>query len=81
VKEAALVPIPDPVMGERACACLALNTGMGLTFEEMTNFLKMKGIAQYKLPEKILLLDKLPKVADEQKVDKKALTKAIAGDS
>ncbi|MDP2719117.1 MAG: class I adenylate-forming enzyme family protein [Dehalococcoidia bacterium] len=80
VKEAALVPFPDPVMGERACACIVFNTGMRLTFEEMTDFLKTKGIARYKLPEKVLVLDKLPKVADEQKVDKKALIKAIAGE-
>ncbi len=77
VSDAALVSMPDPAMGEKACAYVVPRPGQQLTFDEMTSFLKSKRIALYKLPERLELLDKLPMVADGQKVDKKALVQDI----
>lgn len=48
------------------------------TFENMTAFLKAKGIASYKLPERLELVDSLPTVAGEQKVNKPVLKETIA---
>lgn len=73
VSEAALVKMPDRVLGEKACAYVALKPGHSFTFDEMIAFLKEKNIATFKLPERLEIVDKLPMVAAGQKVDKKAL--------
>ncbi len=54
-------------------------TSSDLSFAEMTSFLKQKGIAAFKLPERLEIVDRLPTVAGEQKVNKPALREAIAG--
>ncbi|MBI4333050.1 MAG: acyl--CoA ligase [Chloroflexi bacterium] len=78
VKDVAVVGMPDPVMGERACAFVVPRGDEPLTFEEMTAFLQGKKIAAYKLPERLELVESLPMVAGGQKVNKKALSEAIA---
>lgn len=76
--DVAIVGMPDPVMGERACAYVILKLGQSLTFAEMVSFLKDKNIASYKFPERLEILDKLPMVAGDQKADKKLLQQDIA---
>ncbi len=76
VANAAVVRMPDLVMGEKACAYVVPRSGQQLDFEEMASFLKEKKIATYKLPERLELIDKLPLVAD-QKVDKRVLEQDI----
>jgi non-ribosomal peptide synthetase component E (peptide arylation enzyme) len=76
IRSVALVPMPDPIMGEKACAYVALNPGEQLTFEEMTFFLKEKKIAQYKLPERLEVLNELP-LRGHQKVAKRELQKDL----
>ncbi|MFC1948947.1 AMP-binding protein [Chloroflexota bacterium] len=78
VQDSAVVAMPDPVMGERACAYVVPVEGETLTFDEMLDFLRQKNIAPFKLPERLRLIDKFPMVADEYKVDKKALRQDIA---
>lgn len=78
VSNMAIVKMPDPVMGERACAYVVSKGEEDLTFEEMVSFLKGKGLSAYKLPERLEIVDALPMVAEGQKVDKKALEEKIA---
>ncbi len=81
VANMAVVGMPDPLMVERACACIVPKEGEGFTFEETKSFLKEKGIASFKLPERMELVAKLPLVtrgSGMPKVDKKALTADIA---
>ncbi len=78
VAEVAIVGVPDAVMGEKACACVAPKPGRRLTLDEIVSFLRSENIAPYKLPERLELREKLPTVADGQKIDKKALAKEIA---
>ncbi len=78
VSAAAVVRMPDRVLGERACAYIVLKPGGELTFEEMVSFLRAKKIASYKLPERLEVLEELP-LAGGQKVDKKVLAKDVAG--
>ena len=68
--------MPDPIMGEKVCAYVALNPGEELTFEEMISFLKGKKIAPYKLPERVEILDELPMTGPE-KVAKGELQKDL----
>jgi non-ribosomal peptide synthetase component E (peptide arylation enzyme) len=68
VKQAAVVPMADPIMGEKACAYVALHDAKKLTFNEMVSFLKSKKIAPYKIPERLEILEELP--ARGQKISK-----------
>ncbi len=76
VAAVAVVAMPDLVMGEKACACVVPTSGEPFTFEEMASFLKARGIATFKIPERLETRDHLPMVAG-QKVDKKALQQDI----
>ncbi|MDP2644767.1 MAG: AMP-binding protein [Desulfobacterales bacterium] len=73
----AIVAMPDPVMGERACAFIVPGPGAEVTFDEMVAFLKEKNLAMFKIPERLEKVDALPMVAADQKVDKKALQQVI----
>jgi non-ribosomal peptide synthetase component E (peptide arylation enzyme) len=77
VSQAVVIGIPDPVMGERACACIVTVPGQSLTFEEMIAFLKTKGLAVHKLPERMMVMAQLPHLVDGQKVDKIGLKKMV----
>jgi acyl-CoA synthetase (AMP-forming)/AMP-acid ligase II len=76
VAGAAVVRMPDPVMGERACAYVVPQAGEELTFEEMVAFFKGKKVASFKIPERLELIPELPLVS-AQKVDKKVLEEDI----
>lgn len=77
VLDAACVPVPDPVMGERMCACLVLKPGAVLGLEELNEFLLAKGIAKFKLPERLEVMDEFP-TTRVGKVSKRALAEAMA---
>ncbi|MGD8228277.1 MAG: AMP-binding protein [Desulfobacteraceae bacterium] len=77
VTQAVVIGIPDQVMGERACACVTLVKRQAFTFEEMISFLKEKGLAIHKLPERLEVVEEFPQLVDGQKVDKISLKKMI----
>jgi len=77
VTNTAVVPMPDPEMGERACAFVTLKEGEQFTFEEMIDYLKSKKIAPFKLPERLEVLEALPLVGESGKIDNKAMVKMI----
>jgi non-ribosomal peptide synthetase component E (peptide arylation enzyme) len=77
LQEVAIIGIPDMVMGERACACIVPKSGQELTLKEATDFLKDKGVAIHKLPERLEVIEKIPTVSDVQKIDRKILRKII----
>lgn len=56
----ALVAMPDPVFGEKACAFVTLKAGASLGFEEMKDFLLAQKIAKFKLPERLEILPEFP---------------------
>jgi 2,3-dihydroxybenzoate-AMP ligase len=72
VRNAACVPYPDAVLGERMCACVILHAGQRLTLDELTTFLLGLGFAKFKLPERLEVLDDFP-LSPFGKVSKKAL--------
>lgn len=77
VKNASCVPIPDPVLGERMCACVLLRENAKLSFEELKTFLLSKEIAKYKLPERLEIMQDFP-LSPFGKVSKKTLTEMIS---
>jgi acyl-CoA synthetase (AMP-forming)/AMP-acid ligase II len=59
--DAAVVGIPDPVMGERICAVVVPKPGEIVTLDELRAFLGASSIASYKLPERLETSDALPR--------------------
>ena len=80
VQNVACVPVPDPNLGEKMCACLVLKRGAQLEFAELVDFLKGKEIAKFKLPERMLVLEDFP-VSTFGKVSKKALSELAVRDA
>ena len=76
IAEAAIVPMPDTVMGEKTCAFVTLIKENKFTFQEMTEYLKSKKIATFKLPERLEIIDAMP-LAASTKIDKKTLKQLI----
>ena len=72
VQNVACVPVSDPSLGEKMCACLVLRKNKRLGFEELIEFLKDKEIAKFKLPESMLICEDFP-VSTFGKVSKKLL--------
>jgi 2,3-dihydroxybenzoate-AMP ligase len=76
VAAVAVVPMPDPIMGERVCAYIELKPNINLTEEEVIEFLKERKAAVLQLPERIEFIGKMPLTVAE-KVDKLWLRKDI----
>jgi 2,3-dihydroxybenzoate-AMP ligase/mycobactin salicyl-AMP ligase len=76
VAAVAVVPMPDPMMGERVCAYIEPKVGIRLTFDDIITFLKNQKASVLHLPERIEFLDKMPLTATD-KLNKQALRNDI----
>jgi 2,3-dihydroxybenzoate-AMP ligase len=76
VQNIACVPMPDPNLGEKMCACVIPKKGRSLTLGELVEFLKDREIAKFKLPERLEILSDFP-VSTFGKVSKKALAEMV----
>lgn len=79
VAEVAVVGFPDEKLGERICAVVVPVQGKSLTMGELKEFLKERDFAIYKTPEKLVLVDALPR-NPVGKVVKGKLRALVAGD-
>jgi len=77
VKDVACIPVADPDLGERMCACLLLRDGAAIDFDELKTFLLSKEIAKYKLPERLEILPELP-LSNVGKVSKAKLVEMFS---
>jgi acyl-CoA synthetase (AMP-forming)/AMP-acid ligase II len=59
VTDVAVIGLPDPASGERACAVVVGD----ITFAEMVGYLKEQGLMNQKLPEQLEHIDVLPRNA------------------
>ena len=76
VMDVAVVSMPDADLGERACAFVIPKRGEQFNFEEMISLLEERGMAKFKWPERLEIVDEFPMVGD-QKVSKRKLTEII----
>ena len=60
VREVSVIGTPDPILGERICACVVLDTGASLTLEQLVAALRAADVATFKLPERLEIFDDLP---------------------
>ncbi|MEO3797851.1 AMP-binding protein [Nonomuraea sp. B10E15] len=71
VREVALVGLPDEVLGERTCACV-VPRGTAPTLAELAAFLRDRGVAAFKFPDRLEIVPRLP-LTPLGKVSKKTL--------
>ncbi|NUT38640.1 MAG: AMP-binding protein [Thermoactinospora sp.] len=71
VREVALVGVPDEVLGERSCACV-VPRGQPPALAELTTFLRDRGVAAFKFPDRLEIIEALP-LTPLGKVSKKQL--------
>ncbi len=61
ILQSAIVPMPDPVLGEKACAFITLKPGaQAPSLEELAQYLLSKDIAKNKLPERLVVIPEMP---------------------
>jgi acyl-CoA synthetase (AMP-forming)/AMP-acid ligase II len=63
VRAVAVVGLPHERLGEIGCACIVPNDGSEVTFEAMIAYLESTGLARYKLPERLEILEAIPVTA------------------
>lgn len=76
VVEVAVTSMPDPILGERACAFVLLREGRSLTLAQAVEFLKEQKLAVFQLPERLEIMDDLPR-GPGGKVQKAKLTELV----
>jgi non-ribosomal peptide synthetase component E (peptide arylation enzyme) len=76
VVSVAVVPMPDPLLGERVCAFIQPVSGAQLSFDDIILYLKGRQASVLHLPERIEFMDVLPLTA-ANKLDKKTLKEYI----
>jgi acyl-CoA synthetase (AMP-forming)/AMP-acid ligase II len=80
VEKVAVLGLPDERLGEITCACVVLRPGAELALDELIAELKTRGLATFKLPQRLEIVDELPCTATG-KVQKHRLVAALTADS
>ena len=61
IADVAVVGVPDPRTGERACAVIVPEGGARITLAEIAEFCRSRGLANQKIPERLEMVDALPR--------------------
>lgn len=77
VAQVAAVAMPDSELGERVCLYVVPRPGATVTLDEVRASMEKAGVARFKLPERLVLVDELV-TTKVGKIDKKALRADIA---
>ena len=77
VASVCVVAMPDPVFGEKACAFVIPKEGRSITFEQLVQFLLSRGIAKFKMPERLEIVSEFP-ISAAGKVLRRDLRERIA---
>jgi cyclohexanecarboxylate-CoA ligase len=61
VLQSALVPMPDPVLGEKACVFVSLkDPTQQVSLMDLVDYLMERGIAKNKFPERLVIVTEMP---------------------
>ena len=63
IVDVAVVGLPHPAMGEMTCAVAVLSAGQSITLEDVVAHCKAQGLMTQKFPERLELVDMLPRNA------------------
>jgi 3-phosphoshikimate 1-carboxyvinyltransferase len=84
VADVAIVAMPDPRLGERACAFVVnAKAGAKLEFGAMQEYLNSHGVSKYYWPERLEYIDELPRNAVgkiQKNVLRETAAKLVAGE-
>ncbi|TMV00312.1 AMP-binding protein [Streptomyces sp. DASNCL29] len=76
VAEVSVVAMPDPRLGERGCAFIVPVPGAMPNLLDLQEYLAGRGVAKFKWPERVELVEALPRTP-VGKIDKKAMRASI----
>jgi non-ribosomal peptide synthetase component E (peptide arylation enzyme) len=76
VASVAVIPMPDPVVGERVCAYIQPKPGANLNFDIIIAHLKERKASVLQFPERMEFIGDMP-LTKAEKVNKKALMEDI----
>ena len=62
-EEASAIAYHDPVLGERVCAVVVPRPGITITLESIQTLFRDAGMAIFKWPERVRIVDALPRNA------------------
>ena len=68
----AIAPVPDGILGEKACVYIELQGDSSITLEEICRWLETQSVAKMKWPEKLVVVDRMP-LTPTRKIIKGAL--------
>jgi cyclohexanecarboxylate-CoA ligase len=60
IAQCAIVPMPDTVLGERACCFVVLRPGAAVTLDALREWLTAHDVAKIKWPERLEIIDDMP---------------------
>jgi len=63
ILDIAAVSMPDESMGEKVCVYVVPRDGQVVTLTDVSSFMKEKGLAVYKIPERVEIIDAIPRNA------------------
>ncbi|WP_187276371.1 class I adenylate-forming enzyme family protein [Parahaliea maris] len=75
ITDVAVIGLPDPRLGEKACACV-ITANSHITLEDVTVFLQEKGLARYLWPESLEICNEFPRTPS-LKVQKNQLKERV----
>jgi acyl-CoA synthetase (AMP-forming)/AMP-acid ligase II len=79
IHEAAVVPLPDDRLGERACAALVLRPGAPApTLADLQAFLDAEGVAKYAWPESVEVFEDFPRTASLKVVKRDVVREVLS---
>lgn len=78
LREAAVVGVPDEALGERMCLAAVPAEGREVSLPEVCAWLKAQGVAVFKLPERLVVLDALPRSAMNKVLRNDLRTRVLA---
>lgn len=74
---AAIAPMPDEIMGEKACLFVTLIPDAELSLDDIRSYLADNGVAKMRWPEKLVVVDEMP-MTPTKKVMKHALSGLVS---
>ncbi len=77
VIDVTVVGLPDEEMGERVCACVIAKPGSVLSLEDIRAHFKSLGVAPFKCPERLHVVDEFPVTMSGMKVDRRRLIEIL----
>jgi cyclohexanecarboxylate-CoA ligase len=77
VLQSAIVPMPDPMLGERACCFVTVRPDAIITLEDVNAWLERHDVAKFKWPERLEIVDAMP-LTPTRKIIKGELVKRLA---